>query len=431
MAQERCLKQDAGRPHRLRVPHAGEAWILERRKGWKGIVQRQPGIVLCHQAVRQNPVPAVENEDIASEIPDARFQPFRKTPDADGGRQHAKKLPIPPDWPQQREDRALVIRPPGRRYPLGSTALPGAFEGAAHDRVVCERCPIETCGIAKAVDDGCLAVGKNEDEATDRRVGSHGADHERLQPCPVIDIDPTGFQDSGNESRLDPGRREVVFDLTGDERDPQFRLLAQQIDGAASRVVDGDAQNEQERDGDQRTEAQGKHRRHRKPPTHRPGDGRSACQRNAGLRFGHEKQCPHSTREEIVIFSPADPQVRRLPMAALTCDPRAANSKEVYPLQHFLTAGAVGSDSEFGPRTLLRTGTGISVYLRCLARRTENKQGVLWTQTSPGFPLREGSETYQLVGGQGKDAEHEMARPQRLLFALGRDDRACVSVSRP
>ena len=67
----------------------------------------------------------------------------------------------------------------------------------------------------------------------------------------VIDIDPTGFQNSGNESRLDPGRREVVINLAGDDRHPEFRLLAQQIEGIAGRVVDGDAQDEQEGDGNQ------------------------------------------------------------------------------------------------------------------------------------------------------------------------------------
>ncbi len=66
-----------------------------------------------------------------------------------------------------------------------------------------------------------------------------------------------------------------------------------------------------------------------------------------------------------------------------------------------------------------------SVDFRCLSRGIENKQGILRTsgQASPSRPLREGGEmlawsvgaapwggeTYQLVGRQGKDTEHEMA----------------------
>ena len=66
-----------------------------------------------------------------------------------------------------------------------------------------------------------------------------------------------------------------------------------------------------------------------------------------------------------------------------------------------------------------------SVDFRCLSRGIENKQGILRAsgQASPSRPLREGGEmlawsvgaapwggeTYQLVGRQGKDTEHEMA----------------------
>ena len=67
-----------------------------------------------------------------------------------------------------------------------------------------------------------------------------------------------------------------------------------------------------------------------------------------------------------------------------------------------------------------------SADLWCLARGIENKEVVLWTsgRTSPSHPLREGSETYQLAGRQGKDAEHEMAGDLAMLLQLIRTEGA-------
>ena len=122
-------------------------------------------------------------------------------------------------------------------------------------------------------------------------------------------------------------------------------------------------------------------------------------------------------------------------MAALMRDPRAANSKEVYPLQHFLTAGGGGSGFSIFGHGRFCAREPESVYLRCICG--VSPEGLRTNREPCGLKPLQASLFGRIArriywsGRQGKDPEHEMIRPQQLLFALSPDDRACVSVSRP
>ena len=79
-------------------------------------------------------------------------------------------------------------------------------QGLANDRVGGELNLRETDRIGPSIDNRSFTVGIDENEAPDRRVGRHGAKHQRLQPVPILDIDTAGLQHAGNERRLIPRR---------------------------------------------------------------------------------------------------------------------------------------------------------------------------------------------------------------------------------
>ena len=116
--------------------------------------------------------------------------------------------------------------------------------------------------IGQPIDDLGFAVGEDESDSPDRRIGRHGAEHQGCQPVPVRDVDPAALDHAGDERCLVPGRLEMGIHLLRDQGDAEFRALAQQIDGIAGRADDGEAEDEQQRHGDQRTEAETQDRRH-------------------------------------------------------------------------------------------------------------------------------------------------------------------------
>ena len=175
VAFQRSGKFDPQGPDRLPVPHTGEDGIVEGRNRRQGIGERQAGIAAGHQGVSQDPVLAVQHEDVAGEILECVLQVFGQIADSDDRCQHAEKFSVAPDRPFQSDDRLTVLRPVGRRDPDRAAPAPAVDQGAADDRVRAEPGPVGPDRLVPAIDHRGFPVGIDEDQGTDRRVGRHGA----------------------------------------------------------------------------------------------------------------------------------------------------------------------------------------------------------------------------------------------------------------
>ena len=200
-----------------------------------------------------------------------------------------RKFSVAPDRPLQRDDRLAVVRPVGRRNPDGAAPATPVDQGLVDDRVGAKLRPVGPDRIVPPVDHRGFSVRIDEDEGADCRIDRHGAGHQGAQAVPVPDIDTAGLQQAGHERRLVTGRQKVIVDLLRDQRNAELRAFAQQGDGVARRTDEGETQHEQQRDGNQRTEAEDQDRRHRQTPSAAGFRARIACFRNRALRIGHEK----------------------------------------------------------------------------------------------------------------------------------------------
>ena len=266
MAHQRGPGLYRGRTHGLGPPHIREHRVPETGERRQGRVKRKAGIAGRHEPVGQHPLLAVKHEGVRRAPRAQMLQEFGERLDTQRRGQHPLEAVVYVDGNLEGQDRRIEIGPVDRRRPDGILVRPAVAERRRRRPVPREVQRLDLRERFRPLGQQRLPVGADEGESADGGVGRHGAEEERGHLLRVFGIGLSGLQRPRHEAGLVARRFEQALDLPRQHPDSEIGPVPQQVHRVARRAIDGEAQHHEDRDRDQRAEAERQQPGEREPP---------------------------------------------------------------------------------------------------------------------------------------------------------------------
>ena len=245
------------------VPDRTQHRVAEADQLGQGVGRRQTLVAADEVGVSEDVVAALKDEGRRLGGLVDGVEIFRQLGDADQRNQDADELAVALDRRPQIDQRLLERRRPHDLRPFRSGQLPRPVDYPAADFFLGQVDRIAADPAVETADAEELEFGVDEDEGADLRHPRHRAVEIALERLAVLGAGDAAGNGVGDIVDLGACRRHVAADAVDDHRRDQLHLVARQGHRVLDRAPEAEAEHADDRDRDQKAEAEDQRRGHR------------------------------------------------------------------------------------------------------------------------------------------------------------------------